>query len=89
MKKYNIEDMFLQLIAAGLVETSLECGEQVWRLTREVKSDPMSQYRFKQFDSWVGISLLSTNCEQRHNFASKHANKKLAAKHSMQVSNPE
>ena len=43
--KYNVEAVFLQLIAARLTETTTISDVPVWRLTREDELDHMSEYR--------------------------------------------
>ena len=57
VKRYNIEGMFLQLIAARLIETSTMSGVRIWRHTREDELDPMSEYRYKNLANWGGIRL--------------------------------
>ena len=57
IKKYNVEAMFLQLLAAGLIEAVRGDAGLVWRLGRKDDMCPMSEHRYEQDDSWAGIVI--------------------------------
>ena len=63
--KYNVEAMFLQLIAAGILDARPVRRELKWVLSRQTNS-VVSAFTYESVANWSGISLMDPTKKRNH-----------------------
>ena len=61
IKKYNVEAMFLQIIAARFLEAKQNKNKVTWHVMRSDHLSVCLPYRHQIYEFWDGINVIEEN----------------------------